>query len=256
MKRDRNTGDDLAQLRELCLRAADLAVDFPDDIRSAEDVGVHMTQSWNLDITRAAGWMARTIIRMCDQRMKESQLVERALMELVANQAVLNQSPANALRFSMEEHNSNWRISQAMETYSIGSREERAAKAQELEEAERVLQSNGLDPTALNRRDVKPFGLTVRDRFEAAGLVPHYEVLYLVASDYAHMNGRAVHIYLERDFGETAAMAALAITTEFLIRSLRIVNEKLGAGLGSEIDAIQAEYVSARPGGADLGEPG
>lgn len=44
----------------------------------------------------------------------ESWLVERALMELVANQAVLNEDPANALLFSMEEHNSNWRIAEAM----------------------------------------------------------------------------------------------------------------------------------------------
>jgi hypothetical protein len=143
-----------------------------------------------------------------------------------------------------------------METYSIGSPEDRAEKARELEEAEVVLRSNGLDPTTLNRRDFKPFGLTVRDRFEAAGMVPHYEVLYLVASDYAHMNGRAVHIYLERDFGEAAAMGALAITTEFLIRSLRMANEKLGTGLEGEIDAIQAEYVAAQSGGADRGEPG
>lgn len=256
MKRDRRAGDGLAQLRVLCLRAADLAADFPDEAAAAEDIGVHMTRSWNLEITRAAGWIARTIVRMCDQRMKESQLVERALMELVANQAVLNKDPANALRFSMEEHNSNWRISQAMEMYSIGSPEERAAKARELEEAEAVLRSNGLDPTALNRRDFKPFGLKAKERFEAAGLVPHYEVLYLVASDYAHMNGRAIHIYLERDFGETAAIGTLAITTEFLIRSLRMANDKLGAGLEGAIDSIQAEYVAAQPGGADRGEPG
>lgn len=215
-----------------------------------------MTRQWNLDLTRAAGWMARTIIQMCDQGLKESWLVERALMELVANQAVLNEDPANALRFSMEEHNSNWRITEAMERYSIGSPEERAAKARELDEAEGVLRSHGLDPAALNRRDFKPFGRKVRERFEAAGLLPHYEALYLVASDYAHMNGRAVHNYLERDFGETAAMGSLAITTEFLIRSLRKANEKLVAGLEGEIDALQAEYVAAQPQGAGRGEPG
>lgn len=96
----------------------------------------------------------------------------------------------------------------------------------------------------------------MRERFEAAGLVPHYEVLYLVASDYAHMNGRAVHNYLERDFGETAALGALAITTEFLIRSLRMANEKLDAGLEGEIDAFQAEYVAAQPAEADRRKPG
>jgi hypothetical protein len=174
----------------------------------------------------------------------------------VANQAVLNEDPANALRFSMEEHNSNWRISEAMETYSIGSPEERAAKARELDEAENVLRSNGLDPGALNRKDFKPFGRNVRQRFEAAGLVPHYEVLYLVASDYAHMNGRAVHHYLDRDSGGTAAAGSLAITTEFLIRSISMANDKLSAGLEGEIDALQAEYTAARPQGAQRGEPG
>ncbi len=51
-------------------------------------------------------------------------------------------------------------------------------------------------------------------------------------------------------------MGALAITTEFLIRSLRMATEKLGSGLEGEIDAIQAAYVAAQPGGADRGEPG
>ena len=245
----------MAELRDLCSRAADLAAEFPDDAPTTGEIGVFMAQRWNLDITRAAGWMARTIIQMCDQRMKESQLVERALMELVANQAVLNEAPDNALRFSMEEHNSNWRISQAMEKYSIGSPEERAAKAEQLEAAAAVLRSHRLDPAGLNRNDFKPFGRKVRDRFEAAGLVPYYEVLYLVASDYAHMNGRAVHNYLERDFGETAATGALALTIDFLIRSLRMTNEKLDAGLEGEIDALQAKYADAKPAGADRGEP-
>lgn len=86
--------------------------------------------------------------------------------------------------------------------------------------------------------------------------MPHYEVLYLVASDYAHMNGRAVHNYLERDFGKNAAVASLAITTELLIRSLRMTNEKVDADFESEIDALHEEYVSAQPGGADRGDPG
>lgn len=143
------------------MRAADLAADIPEDTRSTDDIGVHMTRSWNVELTQAAGWIARSIVQMCDQGLKESWLVERALMELVANQAVLNEGPENALRFSMEEHNSNWRISQAMETYAIGSPEERAAKSRELEEVEEILRSNGLDPTALNRRDFNPFGRKV-----------------------------------------------------------------------------------------------
>jgi hypothetical protein len=98
----------------------------------------------------------------------------------------------------------------------------------------------------LTRRSC-PFPL---NRFEAAGIVPHYEVLYLVASDYAHMSGRAVH-----HFPEAAANGSLAIATESLIRSLRMTNENLDAGIGEEIDAIQAEYVAARPAGADRGEP-
>jgi len=242
--------------RELCSQLADVALGLPEEAPVTDDLESFMTRQWNLDLTRAAGWMARTIIQMSDQGMKESWLVERALMELVANQAVLNENPANALRFSMEEHNSNWRISEAMRTYSIGSQEERAAKAGELDEAERLLRSHGLDPGSLNRKDFKPFGQTVRQRFEAAGLVPHYEVLYLVASDYAHMNGRAVHHYLDRDSGEMAATGSLAITTEFLIRSIRMANDKLAAGLEEEIDALEAEYTAGRSQGAYGVEPG
>lgn len=69
------------------------------------------------------------------------------------------------------------------------------------------------------------------------------------------MNGRAVHNYLNRDFDEAAAMGSLAITTEFVIRSLNMANDKLGAGLEGEIDALQAEYIGAKPQGADRGEP-
>ncbi|MEX1263189.1 MAG: DUF5677 domain-containing protein [Actinomycetota bacterium] len=242
------TEDDLGKLRALCLRTADLAASFPDDTRSTDDVGTHMTRSWNAELTRAAGRMARTIVRMADMEMKEDWLIERALMELVANQAVLNADPSNALQFSMEEHNSNWRISKAMEKYSIGSPEERAAKARELEQVEATLRSNGLDPGALNQGDFKPFGLKVRERFETAGLVPHYEVLYLVASDYAHMNGRAVHSYLEDVEGTAAAMGAFAIAIELLIRSLRMADEKVDAGRESLIAALEEEYISTRSG--------
>lgn len=255
MNRNRQTGDELRKLRALCLRAADLAASFPDDTRGTDDVGTYMTRSWNVELTRAAGRMARTIVRMADMEMNEEWLIERALMELVANQAVLNQDPSNALRFSMEEHNSNWRISQAMEKYSIGSPEERATKSRELEQAEATLRSNGLDPAALNQRDFKPFGRKVRERFETAGLVPHYEVLYLVASDYAHMNGRAVHSYLERVEGAIAAMGSFAIAIEFLIRSLRMASEKVDAGKESAIEALEEEYISTRPQGADRGVP-
>jgi hypothetical protein len=253
VNRDRQTGDDLERLRALCLRAADLAASFPDDTRGTDDVGTYMTRSWNVELTRAAGRMARTIVRMADMEMKEEWLIERALMELVANQAVLNEDSSNALRFSMEEHNSNWRISQAMDKYSIGSPEERAAKARELEQTERTLRSAGLDPSSLNQGDFKPFGLKVRERFETAGLVPHYEVLYLVASDYAHMNGRAVHNYLERVEGTSAAMGSFAIAIEFLIRSLRMASEKVNADKESAIEALQEEYISTRPEGVDRG---
>lgn len=220
---------------------------YPRKLQWLMTSGSSWTRQWNLDLSRTAGWMAKTIIQMCDRRMKESWLVERALMELVANQAVLNEHPDNALRFSMEEHNSNVRISQVMDTYSIGSSDERAAKSRELEEAAELLRSHDLDLDSLKLADFKPFGLTVRQRFEAAGLVPHYEVLYLVASDYAHMNGRAVHHLLERDFERTAASGSLAITIEFLIRSLRMTNDKTTAGLEAHIDSIQAEYVAAQP---------
>ncbi len=48
---------------------------------------------------------------MASQRLTETVLVRRALMELYANLAVLNQDPANAVRFSLEQHASNERLS-------------------------------------------------------------------------------------------------------------------------------------------------
>ncbi len=85
--------------------------------------------------------------------------------------------------------------------------------------------------------------MRTKDRFEAAGLdLAYYDLLYSTASDYAHMNARAIERMLDDDFGDRDADAELAITTDFLIRILTSANEKLGTDLAPDIEDLKAEY--------------
>jgi hypothetical protein len=239
----------VSQLEQLCQRAADLAADFPRgepvDVDPAAEVGVAMTAYWTIALTRASGLMARTVIDMCSRRMTETVLVRRALMELYANLAVLNQSPGNAIQFSLEQQVSNEKLFATMERHGIGSAEELAAKAAQIDEARARLESHKFDSDDFPR-GYRPFGMSVRDRFEAAGIhAAYYDLLYASASDYAHMNARAVERVLDHDFGDKEALAELAITTDFLIRILTSANDRMGTDLDPDIEALKAEYTKA-----------
>jgi Family of unknown function (DUF5677) len=236
--------DDESRLRDLCSRAADMAADFPRgepvDVDPEADVSIAMTAYWNVGLTRAAGLIARTIIEMCSRRATETILVRRALMELFANLAVLNRDPANAVRFSLEQQVSNERLFASMERHGVGSADELAEKGAQVDSVRSQLEAYGFDtdnfPTGY-----RPFGLSTKDRFQAAGIHDaYYDLLYSIASDYAHMNARAVERVLDHDFGAKDARGELAITTDFLIRILTAANDKLGRDLGPDIDALKA----------------
>lgn len=241
--------DEEARLHDLCSRAADIAADFPRgqpvEVDPDAEIGVAMTAYWNVGLTRAAGLIARTIIDMCSRRATETVLVRRALMELYANLAVLNQDPENAVRFSLEQQVSNERLFATMERHGVGSAEELTEKGAQLDGVRSQLEAYGFDPDDFPT-GYRPFGMSVKDRFQAAGIHDaYYDLLYSVASDYAHMNARAVERVLDHDFGEKEATGELAITTDFLIRILTAANAKLRVDLGPDIDALKAEYVAA-----------
>ena len=214
------------------------------EVNPAADVGTLMTAYWNVALPRAAGLLAKTLIDMSLQRLTETVLVRRALMELYANLAVLNQDPANAVRFSLEQFVSNERMLGKIQQHGIGSADELAVKSAELDEARAQLESYGLSPEDVTRYE--PFGMKTRDRFASAGLHDaYYDLLYSAASDYAHMNARAVERILDNDFGEGEADAELAIATDFLIRILASANEKLETDLGADINHLKADYTRA-----------
>lgn len=177
--------------RSLCSRAAELAAQFPGrpvDVDPAANIGTVMTSYWNVAIPRAAGLLAKALIDMASRRMTETVLVRRALMELYANLAVLNLDPTNAIRFSLEQFVSNERMLGKIQEHGIGTADELAVKSSQLDEARAQLEGHGLNPDDVTRYE--PFGMKTRDRFEAAGLHDaYYEVLYSIASEYAHMNG-------------------------------------------------------------------
>lgn len=127
----------------------------------------------------------------------------------------------------------------------MGSAEELAEKGAQVDEVRSQLEAHGFDtedfPTGY-----RPFGLSTKDRFQAAGIHDaDYDLLYSIASDYAHMNARAVERVLDHDFGTKDAMGEMAITTDFLIRILTAANDKLGTDLGPDIEALKVEYVAA-----------
>lgn len=248
----------------LCSRAAELAAHFPRgrpvDVDPEANIGTLMTSYWNVAIPRAAGLLAKALIDMASRRMTETVLVRRALMELYANLAVLNLDPTNAIRFSLEQFVSNERMLGKIQEHGIGTADELAVKSSQLDEARAQLEGHGLNPDDVTRYE--PFGMKTRDRFEAAGLHDaYYEVLYSIASDYAHMNARAVERVLDNDFGEGEADAELAIGTDFLIRILTSANDKLGTDLGGEIEQLKADYreadaaVRAAKAAAEKGTP-
>ena len=203
-----------------------------------------MTAYWNVALPRAAGRLARSLIDMASRGMTETILVRRALMELYANLAVLNKDPANAVRFSLEQFVTNERLLGKIQEYGIGTAEQLATKSAQLDTARSQLEEHGLNPDDVTRYE--PFGMRTKDRFTAAELPDmYYDVLYSIASDYAHMNARAVERVLDGDFDDKAADAELAIATDFLIRILTSANEKLGTDLGPEIAQLTADYAEA-----------
>lgn len=233
---------------DLCSRAADLAAQFPRgkpvDVNPEAEIGTVMTSYWNVAIPRAAGLLAKALIVMASRQMTETVLIRRALMELYANLAVLNQSPTNAVRYSLEQFVSNERMLAKIQQHGIGTSDELAVKSAQLDESRAQLEAHGLNPDDVTRYE--PFGMKTKDRFEAAGLPDaYYEVLYSIASDYAHMNARAVERVLDNDFGQREADAELAIATDFLIRILTSANEKLGTDLAGEIDQLKADFTAA-----------
>ncbi len=132
-----------------------------------------MTAYWNVGLARAAGLMACTIIDMCSRRATETVLVRRALMELYANLAVLSQDQANAVRFSLEQQVSNEKLFASMERHGVGFAEELAAKGAQVDAVRSQLEAYGFDaddfPTGY-----RPFGMSAKERFQAAGIHDAY----------------------------------------------------------------------------------
>ena len=136
---------------------------------------------------------------MCERRMLEVAFVIRPMMELCANQAVMNTDPKLAERFSLEEHASNVELIAMLEKHGTDESEEAIRKAAEVEGMGRQLREFGYDDVA---KAFPPFGMTARKRFELADMNQYYETFYSVASDFTHMNGRAIHRYLDGDLSD------------------------------------------------------
>lgn len=161
------------ELRQVCEAAAELAAAFPEpDPGDAVTIEEWITLHWNASFAWAAARLARTVVRMCDMRMLEVSLVTRAMMELAANQGLLNTDPKLAIQYSLEMQSGNEQLVAKMEEHGTGS-SEGAEKAAQVKEVAAQLRSMGFDewPTS----SYPPLGKNARQRFEAAGMAKYYE---------------------------------------------------------------------------------
>lgn len=225
-----------SELRQVCEAAANLAASFPDpDPQDYATMEEWITVHWNASFASAAARLAGTVMKMCDMRMLEVSLVTRAMMELAANQGLMNTDPALAIQYSLEMQSGNEQLVAKMEEHGSGSNEG-AEKAEQVKEVAAQLRAMGFEewPTS----SYPPLGKNAWERFEAAGMTKYYKTFYYVDSDLAHMSARAVQRYLEGDFDDTKVDNDLTLATDMVLRVLIAANEKNDAGMSEEIDKL------------------
>jgi len=227
-------------LSDVCAAAADLAANFPNpDPNDAGDRVEWALLYWNASFARAAGRLAKTVMRMCELRKLEVALVTRPMMELCANQAVINTDPKLAEIFSLQEQSSNQQLVEMLEKYGTGQSDEGIEKAAQVAEMAQALREFGYDDFP---GSFPPLVMSAKERFTLAGMAKYYETFYSLASDLTHMNARAVHRYLDGDFGEGRARSELTLATDLVLRSLIAANQRLRAGLDERIESLVSEF--------------
>lgn len=233
-------------LRDVCEEAAALAAGFPDpDPQDYTEMEEWIAVHWNASFAWAASRLATTVMKMCDMRMLEVSLVTRAIMELAANQGLMNTDPALAIQYSLEMQSGNEQLVAKIEEHGTGSNEG-VEKAEQVKEVAAQLRAMGFDnwPTS----SYPPLGKSAKDRFEAAGMAKYYETFYFTDSDLAHMSARALQRYLDGDFDDEKVHSDLTLATDMLLRVLIRANEKNGAALDDRIDELVKNFrVAAAP---------
>lgn len=235
-------------LQDVCEAAADLAATFPDpdpsEVTSAvEWAGLH----WNSSFAHAIGRLARTAMKMCELRMLEVTLVIRAMMELCANQAVINSDPKLAEMFSLQEQTTNEQLVEMLDKYGTGDSDEGALKTAQVKEMAQALRELGYDEFP---GSFPPLAMSAKERFKLAGMEKYYDTFYSLASDFTHMNARAVHRYLDGDFDDERARNDIMLTTDMVLRCLIAANQGLHAGLDQQIEELVSEFRNAAAPGS------
>jgi hypothetical protein len=151
---------------------------------------------WNVALVTAAGRLSRTVVILVKEGLfDESMLAIRSMVELVGNQGYMAQQPDfRAPEFAAADLRGRERLIEGMsriglDSEALGDVRSEVSKAR----AEMVSLVGDIEETD----SILPFGRKARVRFESAGMAWHYDVVYAVASDYAHMNARAVMEYLK-----------------------------------------------------------
>jgi hypothetical protein len=203
---------------------------------------------WNTGFVHAAGRLARAVTLLNSESLSdEAMLPLRSLLELVGNQGYMAQEPeTRALQYAQDDLRGRERTIQgliglgAMDSVSL-NQVLREIDEVRLEMADVI---EDIEPTA----SILPFGRKARVRTDAAGLAWHYDGIYVTASDFVHMNARAVAQYVSRLQGDreeqAPRMSTVVMASELLLRSLYFADWAVDQGRADELDALGRLYAA------------
>lgn len=207
---------------------------------------------WNPAFLVAGGRLLKGVVQLSKANLaRESELLVRALLELVGNQYYMGADKSRAHAFAAQGLASREELFAKIESYGIGSQQERRELRELIDRERAELESSlPLDAQLDEPRRISPFGKTARQRIESAGMDWHYDLVYSLASDLTHMNARALSGYLQTTHGalvidldfESGPRASVGIAIEIFLRLLYKVDEALRQDQEDEIDKLGTEY--------------
>jgi Family of unknown function (DUF5677) len=203
---------------------------------------------WNVAFVHAAGRLFVATRILNEQSFSdEAMLPLRSMMELVANQGYMAQDPRTRAR-EYAEADLQLRERSLEGLVELGNFDERAVDTLRTEIADIRTEMEPLMADIEVGVSIWPFGKPASKRAAAAGLTWHYKGLYVAASDYVHMNARAVAQYLSRIQDEREEQAPRASTIvmacEFLLRSLYFGDMAVEQGRRDDLDRYARSYAA------------
>jgi hypothetical protein len=194
---------------------------------------------WNVGFVHAAGRLCLTVeILNAASLSDEAMLHLRSLLELVANQGYMAKDPERrAPEYAEADLEMRGRHLEGL--LRLGADAEAIEKLKDETADIRGEMAPLIEDVEL-KPSILPFGRKASARAEAAGLTRQYDGVYVVASDYVHMNVRAVSQYVSRAQGQREQQkplgSKLVMACEFLLRSLYLGDLAVEQGRTKDLD--------------------